>query len=299
MRDSGLKSAGKCLGGLVLVGLATTVSGQTVDTVEQSFAVSGVPEIYVRNDDGRTELRSHDASTVEVCAVKEVERAREQAEAEKLAAEVEVRIEQTGNRVSVQTVYPEARFHFWRDARVVVHIEIRAPERSDLDVEVEDGDLIVQGFEGELELTAEDGNMRVLDCGGRVAASAEDGDVELMGVHGDVSATLEDGDLSVQGTLSRLIADTEDGNMDIEVRQDSAMQGDWSVRAEDGRIRLSLPEGFAADLNVQVDDGSIEIDQPVTIQGRFSNKKLSTQLNGGGHRLEIRSSDGSVRITES
>lgn len=164
---------------------------------------------------------------------------------------------------------------------------------------MEDGDLTARGFDGEIELTAEDGDVHVSESSGRLVVTAEDGDVELVGVTGDVSATVEDGDLAVEGTLSRLRAETEDGNMDVEVRPDSTMTGDWSVRAEDGRVRLTLADGFAADLNVQVDDGSIEIDQPITIEGKFSNRKLNTKLNGGGHMLQIRTSDGSVRITGS
>ena len=54
------------------------------------------------------------------------------------------------------------------------------------------------------------------------------------------------------------------------------------MTADDGRIRLRLPEGFAAELSVRVDDGSIEIDQPVTVEGKFPNRELTTRLNGGG-----------------
>ncbi len=123
--------------------------------------------------------------------------------------------------------------------------------------------------------------------------------MRLESVRGDVFATVEDGDLDVQGTITLLRASTQDGAIDIRLAPDSAMEADWSARADDGRIRLRLPEGFAAELSVRVDDGSIEIDQPITVEGKFSNRELSTRLNGGGHKFEVRTSDGSVRISQS
>jgi len=41
---------------------------------------------------------------------------------------------------------------------------------------------------------------------------------------------------------------------------------------------LDTCEHFAAELSVRVDDGSIEIDRPVTLEGKLSDRELSTRL---------------------
>lgn len=277
---------------------AALASAQAVETLENSFEVSGTPRIVVTNEDGRTELRAHQDPRVLVSVVKEVLRAESDEEARRLADGVRVRIEQQGDRIEVQTSYPETDWSFFRDAEVLVHIDVRAPAKSDLDVSTADGRLTVTGFEGNLRLSTEDGDLSVSDCSGIARVSAEDGDVIVRGFDGDVDAGIEDGDLRVEGKLGRLTADAEDGDIDVRLERGALMTGDWRLEAADGGIRMLVPEGFAADLDVDTNDGSIDIDLPSTA-AELSEGKLTGAMNGGGHRLVIRTEDGSVRLSKS
>lgn len=282
---------------IVFVGLTTAASAQTVETIEKSFDVRGTPRIVVTNEDGRTELRSHGESRVLVSVVKEVLRARSDEEARRLADRVEVRIGQEGDRIEVQTVYPENEWSFFGHAEVLVHINILAPAKSDLDVSTADGELKVSGFEGDLRLSTEDGDLSVAACSGVARISAEDGDVNVRDFQGDVDAGIEDGDLSVEGKLGRFSADAEDGDVDVRLLEGSAMTADWRVEAADGGVKIQVPEGFAADLDVGTGDGRIDLDLPATA-AELSEGKLTGSMNGGGHRLVIRTEDGSVRLSK-
>lgn len=277
---------------------AALASAQAVETLENSFEVSGTPRIVVTNEDGRTELRAHQDPRVLVSVVKEVLRAESDEEARRLADGVRVRIEQQGDRIEVQTSYPETDWSFFRDAEVLVHIDVRAPAKSDLDVSTADGRLTVTGFEGNLRLSTEDGDLSVSDCSGIARVSAEDGDVIVRGFDGDVDAGIEDGDLRVEGKLGRLTADAEDGDIDVRLERGALMTGDWRLEAADGGIRMLVPEGFAADLDVDTNDGSIDIDLPSTA-AELSEGRMTGAMNGGGHRLVIRTEDGSVRLSKS
>ncbi len=268
---------------------------QEVETIEKSFTTAGVPEIYVRNIDGRTQLTAHAGNEVLVRAVKEVKRADSQAEAERVAQKVTVRIEQVGSRIEVETKYPK-NFSWGRGPQVYVHIEISAPERSNADVKSVDGDLTVTGLEGELQLKTVDGDLAVTDCSGEIHANSVDGDAELRGVVGNVEARTVDGDLDIEGILRGVRAKSTDGDIAIRVRSDSVMDSDWSVTTSDGSIRLEIPEGFGANLDVRVSDGNIESDHPLTVEGKISNHRLQGKLYGGGHQLSIRTSDGSVEL---
>jgi hypothetical protein len=252
----------------------------------------------VTNEDGRTELRSHGESRVLVSVVKEVLRARSDEDARRLADRVEVRIGQEGDRIEVQTLYPENDWSFFRDAEVLVHINILAPVKSDLDVATEDGRLTVSGFEGDLRLSTEDGDLSVSACSGVARVSAEDGDVNVRDFQGDVDAGIEDGDLRVEGKLGRLSANSEDGDVDVRLAEGSVMTADWRVEVADGGVRIQVPEGFAADLDVDTHDGSIDIDLPAAA-AELSEGKLTGSMNGGGHRLVVRTEDGSVRLSKS
>ncbi len=277
---------------------AALASAQAVETLEKSFEVPGTPRIVVSNEDGRTEIRAHQDRRVLVSVVKEVLRAGSDEEARRLADGVRVRVEQQGDRIEVQTSYPESDWSFFRDAEVLVHIDVRAPSKSDLDVSTADGELTVTGFEGNLRLSTEDGDLSVSDCSGIARVSAEDGDVVVRSFEGDVDAGIEDGDLRVEGKLGRLTADAEDGDIDVRLETGALMTADWRLEAADGEIRMMVPEGFAADLDVDTNDGSIDIDLPSTA-AELSEGRLSGAMNGGGHRLVIRTQDGSVRLSKS
>lgn len=271
---------------------------QEVETIEKSFTPAGVPEIFVRNVDGRTQLTAHAGNEVIVRAIKEVRRADSQAEAERVAQKVSVRIEQVGNRIEVETKYPK-NFSWGRGPQVYVHIEISAPERSNADVKSVDGNLTVNGIEGRLQLKTVDGDLAVTDCSGEIHAGSVDGNAELRGVAGKVEARTVDGDLDVEGILSGVRAKSTDGNITIRVHSDSVMDGDWSLATTDGSIRVEIPEGFGANLDVRVSDGNIESDHPLTVEGKISDQRLQGALYGGGHQLSIRTSDGSVELKKS
>ncbi|MGH9319971.1 MAG: DUF4097 family beta strand repeat-containing protein [Vicinamibacteria bacterium] len=272
-------------------------SGQTVETIDESFEVTGRPRILVSNEDGRTELRSHAENRVAIHVTKEVVGASSQEEAERLARDVEVRITETGASIEAQTIYPSADWSFDGDVRVLVHMEIQAPRQSDLDVSTADGRLTVEGFEGDLRLSTEDGDLSATGCSGSVRAKGEDGDVSLLGFEGEVDAGIEDGDLRIEGTLHRLVAEAEDGDLDIRLAPASRMSADWSLRVMDGGIRMRVPSEFAAELDVDTDDGSIDVDLEATVSGNLTEGRLFGSVNGGGYQLRIRTEDGSVHLS--
>lgn len=283
---------------LAFAWLAAASSAQTVETIEKAFEVRGTPRIVVTNEDGRTELRSHGENRVLVKIVKEVLRAGNDEDARRLAERVEVRLVQDGDRIEIHTRYPENSWSWFGDAEVLVHIDVAAPARSDLDVSTADGRLTVSGFSGDLRLSTEDGELSVASCSGVARISAEDGDVDVLDFEGDVEAGIEDGDLRVEGKLGRLSAEAEDGDVDVRLLEGSLMTADWRVDAADGGVRFQVPDAFAADFDVDTDDGSIDFDSSSTA-AELTEGKLTASMNGGGHRLFIRTQDGSVRLAKS
>jgi hypothetical protein len=76
------------------------------------------------------------------------------------------------------------------------------------------------------------------------------------------------------------------------------MTADWRVEAADGGVRIEVPEGFAADFDVDTNDGDIDVDLPAAA-GTRSEEDIHFTVNGGGHRFVIRTEDGSVRLSKS
>lgn len=281
---------------LLLLGSPLWASPEIVETIDRSFTVDGTPEIYVRNVDGRIEVTAHTGSEVQIRAIKEVTRASSDSEAKRAADKVKVRIEQVGNRIEVEAEHPKRLFSFG-EPNVVVHFEIRTPRRTNLDAKSVDGQLKVTSLEGDLRLKTVDGDLHADGCSGSIVAEAVDGNLLLRELEGNVDARTVDGDLELDGKLAVVQAKSTDGDIVIRVQADSAMTEEWSIRTTDGSIRLQIPDGFGADLDVKASDGDIETDHPVTLEGKLARHQLQGKLYGGGHLLRIRTTDGSVELT--
>ena len=63
-----------------------------------------------------------------------------------------------------------------------------------------------------------------------------------------------------------------------------------------GSIRVSLPSDAAFDLKAKSNSGGIEIDHPLTVEGKISKRQVSGQVRGGGPLLEVDTGSGGITI---
>lgn len=290
------------LWGGLLVADPASAGQQDVEIVDRTFQVAGTPEIVVRSVDGSVTVRAHRDPQVVVRAVTEVYRADNDEEARAAAARLMVEMRQLGDRVelTVERVRPA----FIEDRLLsaigmapyaVVRFEIATPAASDLDLRTDDGAIDVTGLDGRLQLASDDGDVSVRSSTGAIEVRADDGDVRLDDVGGSVRVRNDDGDIQLSGELRVVRLATDDGDIRLGVLPGSRMDEAWSVQSDDGHINVTLPEGFAADLEVRFDDGEVTTDVPIAIDRR-SERRLSGRIDGGGLRFDIRSDDGDVRI---
>ena len=137
---------------------------------------------------------------------------------------------------------------------------VYVPRRFDLDLEAHNGSLGVTGVSGKLDLRTVNGSLAVADIGG------------------DVRAHTQNGSLNV-----RLAGTAWDGaGLDAETRN--------------GAVRLSIPERYAASLEVGTVNGPIRTDIPVTVSGRIS-RELNIPLGGGGKPIRVHTTNGPVTIS--
>lgn len=126
---------------------------------------------------------------------------------------------------------------------------------------------------------------------------ASNGSVTATGVRGTISAETANGSIRLTDVGGRVRARTANGSAHVQV-SGAKWDGDGlSVITSNGSARLDLPQNFNAELAVSTNNGGINIDFPVTVQGRLG-RSVDTTLGSGGPRLEVRTSNGSVRVTK-
>ena len=140
-----------------------------------------------------------------------------------------------------------------------VSYEIWAPSKTDLRLSSVNGGLDVEGIRGRLDLETTNGG------------------ISLQAVSGDVNAETTNGGITV----------------DLEGRR-------WdgtglTARTTNGGVKLTVPEGFNADLEAATTNGGMEFEFPVTIQGRL-NKRITTKLGEGGPPIRVETTNGGVTV---
>ena len=150
---------------------------------------------------------------------------------------------------------PESRKNYHWD----VSYEVFVPRRADLSLETQNG------------------GISIADVNGRIDFTALNGGVVLKRVGGDVRGSTTNGGLMIE-----LDGDRWDGQS-------------LDVSTTNGGVIMSIPENYSANLQTGTVNGSVNVDFPVTVQGRIS-KQVALNLGSGGALVKAMTTNGGVRL---
>jgi Putative adhesin len=186
----------------------------------------------------------------------------------------------------------------WNRRQVRVSFIVTIPAGVLVNAGTGNGDVTINGAGS--EVVAATGNGRVLVSGttGRVTASTGNGRVTVEGARGPVKASTGNGAVSVTTSDGPVTASS--GNGDIDVSMDRiSRSAPMSFSTGSGRIVLSVPEDFGADMEASSGNGDVTTDLPIRLQGRIARSRLRGTLGGGGERLSLSTGNGDIEIRKS
>lgn len=231
------------------------------ETIDRTLPFAAGSRLEVANTNGSIEISVWERDEVRIRAEKRV-RTRHDEDLRELIQELKVIIEETPGGVRVDTEHPRRDGDWWgRGVSSSVDYRIQVPRLSDLNLETVNGKVTVDGVHGDLTLGSTNGGITVEDSGGRVDAR------------------------------------TTNGGIDVELQQVDDGE-DMSFRSTNGGITLALPGDARASVEARTTNGGIHTDFPVTVQGSFNKKRLEGEINGGGGRIELRTTNGGIKIRE-
>lgn len=246
---------------VVLALAVTPLVAETIeDTIEKTLPFGAGDRLELSNTNGDVEITAWDRQEIQIEARKKV-KSSSSSKAQEAFEELEILIEATGNGVRVDTEYPRGMDSWWRNVSSSVRYSIRIPEQADMDVETVNGKIFIEGVHGRIDLGSTNGGIRVEEAGGSVTAR------------------------------------TTNGSIDVELGQVEPT-ADMSFRTTNGGITLTLPSDLQASLTARTTNGSVQTDFPITVQGTFRKNRLEGEINGGGAAIELKTTNGSIRIRE-
>ena len=176
-----------------------------------------------------------------------------------------------------------------------LNVTIRVPAGVRLRVHSGNGDVAVTGAHSELVARSGNGRVRVSGTAGEVEAASGNGEVTVENVRGPVSANSGNGDVrvtTVQGPVS-----ARSGNGDLFVRMSELRAtDDMEFTTGNGRIEVTVPAEFNADIDASTGNGGIRTDFPIQVSGRISKTRLRGTIGQGGRRLRLVTGNGEIEL---
>jgi DUF4097 and DUF4098 domain-containing protein YvlB len=167
--------------------------------------------------------------------------------------------------------------------------DIAAP----VDVHTGSGKVTLENITGSAKARTGSGSIRAEGVGGAFNGKSGSGSIYLeQTAPGDVVVSTGSGRSTLTGITGSVRVKAGSGRITIDGRQ----EGDWKLDTGSGSVRVSLPADAAFDLDAESSSGGIDVDHPLTIEGRISKKHVVGTVRGGGPRLEIETGAGRIRV---
>jgi hypothetical protein len=122
------------------------------------------------------------------------------------------------------------------------------------------------------------------------------GGIAVAAVRGDLSLKAQNGGLRLDGVAGNVRGRTTNGGVEAELTGDTWEGTGLDLETTNGAVRLRIPQDYSARLETGTVNGGIDIDFPVTVQGRLG-REFSTTLGGGGPLVRAETTNGQVRIS--
>jgi DUF4097 and DUF4098 domain-containing protein YvlB len=185
----------------------------------------------------------------------------------------------------------------WRNMgdRAKANITVSVPRGTILRATSGNGEVSVAAAVAELRASSGNGKVRVSRVEGRVEASTGNGMVTIDDVGGPVKVSSGNGDVSIGTVRGPVNAST--GNGDILARM-TRLDGteDMEFSSGNGRIELTVPENFSAEIDASTGNGRITTDFPIRVVGRIQPTRLRGTIGDGRRRVTMSTGNGSMEI---
>jgi DUF4097 and DUF4098 domain-containing protein YvlB len=284
---------------LLVVGFASPAGAEEY---VKSYPITGRASVRVNADNAGVHITASDARTVDF----DVKYENWGNDAPKIDSH------QEGNttELSVRT----ASHAWWRWPTVGQHlsIEVRMPKTGDLHVETSNGGVDVSSVNGSVVVRTSNGGIRAEQITGQIDVGSTNGGITLNALKGAVKAgttngairageidgqcelSTTNGSVHVTGRLDALRVSSGNGSVVAEAGAGSTVASDWSIRTTNSSINLAIPHDLKAHFDASAWNGHVTMDLPGEPSRRES--EISTALNGGGHEVSVRTTNGAIHL---
>lgn len=272
---------------LTLTAAALLAGAAEAATLKQPFAQSypfaAGGTLTLRNLNGSVTFEAWDRNEVRVEADKEV-KAGSDAEAKRMMDLVKIDVQPGAGGLRIDTRIPkkDSGLLDWitgNNVQVNVTYRIRLPRQAAVDA---------GNTNGHIALTGTHGNAKLETTNGRIEVARVDGDLDLETTNGAIEGA---------GIAGAVKAETTNGAIDLAFAE-VPRRGDLELETTNGGVTVKLPRGAGVSVDAATSNGGIHSEFQVSGSEPGRKHRLTGDINGGGSRLHIRTTNGGVRLVE-
>jgi len=293
---------------------------------DRTLSVTGAIDLTIQTGSGNITVRAGDSSKVEVHGTIHANHSWMGTDASARIHDIETNppIEQNGNTIRIGHFDDREREH-----NISISYEVTVPAQTKLHSESGSGDESIDGIAGPVETSSGSGELKVSNIGGEVRARTGSGGVELnsikgtarvssgsgtiraIGIAGGLNASSGSGEVKLEQTAAGDVEiSTGSGDVEIkgakgavrvttgsgEINAQGVPTGDWKLRTGSGSVTVNFSPEAAFDLYARSSSGNIETKREIVVEGTMSQRELRGKVRGGGVRVELNTSSGTINI---
>jgi DUF4097 and DUF4098 domain-containing protein YvlB len=130
-----------------------------------------------------------------------------------------------------------------------------------------------------------------------VVLKTQNGEVRLENTEGRFTAAATNGRVTGSGVAGSVEASTVNGNIQMDLRE---VTDQTRLVTVNGSVRLTVPPAIAADVDASVVNGTVLVEDGLALEAsERSRQRVEGRLNGGGPRIVVQTTNGSIRVRAS
>lgn len=195
-------------------------------------------------------------------------------EAKKLAEQVKVKLEPSGDGLNVKIEKPSCMVN----KSVSVSIVATVPSKTNLELSTYNGSIKVSNLAGDIKGTTHNGKASIYGVSGSLKLHTYNGGIVCKRISGDI----------------RL--ETHNGKINVDYGPKASPVCNASLITYNGGISLRAPKNFSALVEATTYNGSITTELPITVKGKINKRSLKGTIGKGEGKLYLKTHNGSVSI---
>lgn len=265
--------------------------------------LAGGGRVALETFNGAIEIRGWDREEASIEVVKYASR-------QETLSLMDVDIMADGSSLRVRVRRPEG------NCNCGASLSLRLPRKIILeDARTTNGAVTLESVEGSGRATTSNGAVKLWDVAGDWTLRTSNGAVELDKVSGSMTARTSNGRIRLSALRGRADLETSNGSIDADIPEPQqgapfvfrSSNGSVTVKlrrwagnplrisTSNASITLVLPDGVNAEVRASTTNGRVTSDFEVAARD-FGKNRLEGRLGAGGERIELTSTNGSIRL---